>query len=95
MHTDTILQTYSFIECLERDVLDERDPVYLYVINLCTELDRFCLLTPYDRVYVMTVNTDNTVTDLLTFKEFLFLYKNLSDYGKPFLIILCVSECSL
>ena len=92
MHTDTILQAYALIECLERDVLDERDPVYLYVINLCTELDRFYLLTPYDRAYVMTVNTDNTVTDLPAFKEFLFLYKDLSDYGKPFLIILCICE---
>ena len=92
MHTDTILQTYALIEYLERDVLDERDSVYLYVISLCTELDRFCLLAPYDRAYVMTVNTDNTVTDLPAFKEFLFLYKDLSDDGKPFLIILCVSE---
>ena len=81
MHTDTILQAYALIECLERDVLDERDPVYLYVINLCTELDRFCLLTPYDRVYVMTVNTDNTVTDLLTFKEFLFLLQEKKEKG--------------
>lgn len=79
-------------EYLERDVLDERDSVYLYVISLCTELDRFCLLAPYDRAYVMTVNTDNTVTDLPAFKEFLFLYKDLSDDGKPFLIILCICE---
>lgn len=69
MHTDTILQTYALIECLERDVLDERDPVYLYVLR--TGLDGFCLLAPYDRAYVMTVNTDNTVTDLPAFKEFL------------------------
>ena len=72
--------------------LNKRDSVYLYIINLCTELDRFCLLAPYDRAYVITVNTDNTVTDFPTFKEFLFLYKNLSDYGKPFLIILCICE---
>ena len=76
MHTDTILQTYALIEYLERDVLDERDSVYLYVISLCTELDRFCLLAPYDRAYVITVNTDNTVTDFPTFKEFLLdVYK--------------------
>ena len=54
MHMDTILQTYTLIECLERDVLDERDPVYLYVINLCTELYRFYFLTSYDRVHIMT-----------------------------------------
>lgn len=44
-------------KCLERDVFDERDPVYLYVVDLYTELDRFCLLTPYDRAYIMTVDT--------------------------------------
>ena len=87
-----ILQAYALIECLERDVLDERDPVYLYVINLCAELYRFYLLAPYDRAYVMTVNTDNTVTDPPAFKEFLFLYKDLSDDGKPLLIILCICE---
>ncbi len=92
MHTDTVFQTYALIECLERDVLDERDSVYLYVISLCTELDRSCLLAPYDRAYVMTVNTDNTVTDLPAFKGFLFLYKDLSDDRKPFLIILCICE---
>lgn len=92
MHTDTILQTYALIEYLERDVLDERDSVYLYVISLCTELDRFCLLAPYDRAYVMTVNTDNTVTDLPAFEEFLFLYKDLSDGGKTLMVILGISE---
>ena len=57
LHRDTVSQTCALIECLERDVFDERDPVYLYVAHLCTELDRFCLLAPYDRVYIMTVNT--------------------------------------
>ncbi len=51
LHADTVLQTYALIECLERDVFDERDPIYLYVACLCTELDRFCPLTPYDRAY--------------------------------------------
>lgn len=45
------MRMYALIECLERDVFDERDPIYLYVACLCTELDRFCPLTPYDRAY--------------------------------------------
>ena len=41
LHTDAVLQTYTLIESLERDVFDERYTVYLYVVNLCTELDGF------------------------------------------------------
>ena len=70
----------TLIECLERDVLDERYAVYLYIIDLCTELDGLCLLPPYDGTYIMTVNTDDTVTNLPAFKHFLFLYKDLSYY---------------
>ncbi len=40
----------------------------------------------------MTINADDTVSDIPAFKEFLFLYKNLSDDGKPFLTILCIFE---
>lgn len=82
-----LCKVLSPIECLEKDMLNKRNPVYLYIIDLCTELDKFCLLTPYDKAYIMTVNTD---IDLSTFKHSLFLYKNLSDYGKSFLIILCI-----
>ena len=90
MHTDTVLQSYSLIECLEREVFDKRYTVYLYVVNLCTEFNRLCFLASYDRTYVMTVDADDAVIDLPAFKQFLLLYKNLSDYGKAFLIILCI-----
>ena len=92
LHTDTVLQAYSLIESLEREVLDERYAVYLYVVNLCTELDRFYFLASHNGTYIMTVNADDAVTDFTSFKQFLLLYKNLSDYGKTFLIILCISE---
>ena len=36
---DTVLQAYTLIECLEREVFNERYAVYLYIIDLCTELD--------------------------------------------------------
>ena len=91
LHTDTVLQTYTFIESLERDVFDERYAVYLYVVNLCTKLDGFGFLASYDGTYIMTVNADNTVTDLTAFKHFLFLYKNFSDDGKTLLVDLCIS----
>lgn len=40
----------------------------------------------------MVVNTDNAVADLLPFKHYLFLYKNLYDNGKPLLVILSILE---
>ena len=39
---------------------------------------------------IMTVNAYDAVTNLPAFKHFLFLYKNLSDDGKPLLAILCI-----
>ena len=76
---------------LERNVFDERSVVYLYVVNLCTELDGFGFLASDDGTYIMTVNAYNTVTDLTVFKHFLLLYKDFFDDGKTFLIILCIS----
>ena len=40
----------------------------------------------------MTVNADDAVTDFPSFKQLLFLYKNLSDDGKTLLVIPCISE---
>ena len=77
---------------LEGEVFDERYAVYLYVIDLRTELDRLCFLTSYNGTYIMTVNADNTVTDLPAFKQILFLYKNLSDDGKTLPVIPGISE---
>ena len=73
-------------------MFDERYAVYLYVVNLCTEFNGFCLLPSYNGTYIMTVNADDTVTNLLPFKHFLFLYKNFSDDGKPLPVILCIAE---
>ena len=69
------------MEGLERDMFDKRYAVYLYVVDLRTELDGFGFLISYDGTYIMTVNADDTVTDFPLFKHFLFLYKNLS--GNP------------
>jgi hypothetical protein len=40
----------------------------------------------------MTVIADDAVTDFPSFKQLLFLYKNLSDDGKTSLVILGISE---
>ena len=92
LHTDTVLQAYTLIECLEREVLNERYAVYLYIIDLCTELDGLGFLASDDGTYIITVNADDAVTDFPPFKHFLFLYKLLSDDGKTLLVILCISE---
>ncbi|BEG61551.1 hypothetical protein Cfast33896_05060 [Coprobacter fastidiosus] len=73
-------------------MFDERYTVYLYVVNLCAELDGLGFLASYDGTYIMTVDADDAVTEFPTFKHFLFLYKNLSDDGKTLPIILCISE---
>ncbi len=90
--TDAVLQAYTFIESLEREVFDERYAVYLYVVDLRTELDGLCFLASYNGTYIMTVNADNTVPDLPAFKQILFLYKDLSDDGKTLQVILRISE---
>ena len=92
LHMDTVLQAYTLIECLEREVFNERYAVYLYIIDLCTELDGLGFLASDDGTYIMTVNADDAVTDFPPFKHFLFLYKLLSDDGKTLLVILCISE---
>ena len=92
LHADAVLQAYTFVESLEREVFDERYAVYLYVVDLRTELDGLCFLASYNGTYIMTVNADDAVPDLLPYKHFLFLYKNLSDDGKTFLVILGIAE---
>ena len=92
LHADTVLQAYTFVESLEREMFDERYAVYLYVVDLRTELDGLCFLASYNGTYIMTVNADDAVPDLPPYKHFLFLYKNLSDDGKTFLVILGISE---
>ena len=92
LHADAVLQAYTFVKSLEREVFDERYAVYLYVVDLRTELDGLCFLASYNGTYIMTVNADDAVPDLLPYKHFLFLYKNLSDDGKTFLVILGIAE---
>ena len=54
-------------------MLDERYIVYLYIIDLCTELDGLDSIASDDGTYIMTVNIDDAVTDFSPFKHFLFL----------------------
>ena len=58
LHADAVLQAYTLIESLEREVFNERYAVYLYVVDLRTELDRLCFFTSYNGTYIMTVNAD-------------------------------------
>ena len=92
LHADAVLQAYTFVESLEREVFDERYSVYLYVVDLRAELDGLCFLASYNGTYIMAVNADDAVPDLLPYKHFLFLYKNLSDDGKTLLVILGIAQ---
>ena len=92
LHADAVLQAYTLVESLEREVFDKRYTVYLYVVNLCTEFNGFCFLASYDRTYIMTVDADDAVTDFPSFKHFLLLYKNLSDDRKTLPVIPGIPE---
>ena len=92
LHADAVLQAYPLVESLEREVFDERYAVYLYVVYLRTELNGFRFLASDDGMHIMTVNADDAVTDFSSFKHLLFLYKNLSDDGKPLPVILSIPE---
>ena len=72
LHADAVLQAYTLVESLEREVFDERYTVYLYVVNLCTELDGLCFLASYDGTYIMTVDADDAVTDFPSLQTFPF-----------------------
>lgn len=92
LHADAVPQPYALIERLEREMFDERYAVYLYVVDLRTELYGFGLLASYDGTYIMAVDADDAVTDFPPLKHFLFLRKNLSDDGKTLPVILCISK---
>ena len=92
LHADAVLQAYTLVESLEREVFDKRYTVYLYVVNFCTEFNGFYFLASYDRTYVMTVDAGDAVTDFPSFKQFLLLYKNLSDDGKTLPVIPGIPE---
>lgn len=63
LHTDTVLQAYSLIGCLERDRLNEQYAVYLFAVDLRTELNGLCSLTSHDKTDI-----DNTITYLPVLK---------------------------
>ena len=89
---DTVLQAYTLIECLEREVLDERYAVYLYIIDLCTELDGLGFLAYDDGTYIMKVNDDAAVTAFPPFNPFPLLYKHPSYDGTTLMILPCISQ---
>mgnify|MGYP007121802494 CR=1 FL=1 len=44
LHADAVLQAYPSLKAFEREVFNERYAVYLYVVDLRTELDRLLFL---------------------------------------------------
>ena len=92
LHADAVLQAYAFVEGLERDVFDERYAVYLYVVDLRTELDGLGFLASYNGTYIMTVDADDAAADLPPRKHLLFLCKNLPDDGKTLPVIPGMAE---
>ena len=92
LHADAVLQAYALVEGLERDVFDERYAVYLYVVDLRTELDGLGFFASYNGTYIMTVDADDAAADLPPRKHLLFLCKNLPDDGKTLPVIPGMAE---
>lgn len=68
LHANTAFKLYTLIEGLEGGMFDKRYAIYLYVVNLRTELDGFGFLASDDGTYIISVNADDTVTDFPPFK---------------------------
>ena len=82
------IQSFNLIPSLKA----LNDAAYLYIVDLCIELDGFGSLASYDGTYIMAVDADDAITDFLPLKHLLFLYKNLSDDGKTLPVILCIQS---
>ena len=65
-------------------------PFICILLTFAPNSTDFVSLPLDDGTHIMTVNADDTVTDLTAFKHFFFLYKNFSDDGKTLLVILCI-----
>ena len=55
LQMDTVFQTYSFVKSLERDMLYERDSVYLYIVDFGSEFNGFGFLASDNGAKVMPV----------------------------------------
>ena len=58
---NTVFQTYSFVKSLKGDMFYEGDSIYLYIVDLGSELNGFDFLASDNGAKVMPVDTHDTV----------------------------------
>lgn len=83
---NALLEPCSFVEGFERMVLDERDAVDLYVVNLGSELDALVLLAAHNRTDIRTVDADDAVPHFLLVKVVPLLTVYFSDCQDAFVL---------
>ena len=66
VHLDAVREPGPFIEGVERQLLDDRDPIHQDVVALRPELDILCFLASDDRSHVRLVHAHDPVRDTLT-----------------------------
>ena len=77
----------SFVECLKRDVLDERDAVYLDVVALGSELHTLVLFAADNGADVWPVDAHDAVFHFLVVKQVLLLAQHLFTGQKTFVLL--------
>lgn len=76
-----------FVECLKRDVLDERDAVYLDVVALGSELHTLVLFAADNGADVWPVDAHDAVFHFLVVKQVLLLAQHLFAGQKTFVLL--------
>ena len=65
VHLDTVRESRPFIEGVERQFLNERDPIHQDVVALGSELNILCFLASHDRSHIRLVHAHDPVRDAL------------------------------
>lgn len=79
LQLDTLLQAGTLVESVKREVLDERDPVHLDVVDLGPELHASRLFPPDDGTDVVLVHAHDPIAYLLPVKQSCLLVENFLD----------------
>ena len=79
LQLDTLLQPGPLVESVKREVLDERDPVHLDVVDLGPELHASRLFPPDDGTGVVLVHAHDPAAYLLPVKQSCLLVENFLD----------------
>ena len=82
---NALFETHTLVEGLEGMMLDERDAVDLYVVDLGPELDPLVFLSPYDGPDVRAVDTYHAPMHFFLFQKLMLLA--LIDIGFPTIVV--------